>query len=129
MPPPVPPVVYLHLSAALAALAVGTLQLARPKGTGPHKARGWTWAALMATVAVSSLWIPAFLHFTWIHVFTAVTFVALPLGLWRIHHGDVRGHARAMTWLYSGGLVIAGAFTLVPGRMLGNLVWKGCWAC
>jgi uncharacterized membrane protein len=127
--PTVPAVVYVHLSAALAALVLGTLQLARAKGTLSHRALGWTWVALMLTVAVSSLWIPAFLHFTWIHVFTAVTLVSIPIALWRIRDGNVRAHASTMKWTYLGGLVIAGAFTLVPGRLLGNLLWKGCWAC
>lgn len=129
MPHVVPPVVYVHLFAAVAAIGLGVFQLARPKGTGPHRAIGWMWVALMATVAVSSLWIPWFLHFTWIHVFTLVTAITLPLAIWRIRRGNVRGHASAMTWLFTGGLVIAGAFTLVPGRLLGNLLWKGCWAC
>lgn len=94
----VPPLVYLHLFAALAARVLGSLQPARVKGTSLHKAMGWAWVALMLTIAVNSLWIPAF-------------------------------HAGTMKWTYIGGLVIAGAFTLVPGRLLGDLVWKGCWAC
>ncbi len=125
----VAPVVYLHMFAALAALVAGTVQLLRPKGTGAHKAIGWTWVALMAAVAASSLWIPAFLQFGWIHLFTLLTAIVLPLGIWRIRHGDVRGHAGAMRNLYIGGLVIAGVFTLSPGRLLGDLLWKGCWAC
>ena len=36
----VPPVVYLHMFAALAALVIGTVQLARVKGTASHKAIG-----------------------------------------------------------------------------------------
>ncbi len=63
------------------------------------------------------------------HVFTLVTAIALPLALWRVRHGDVAGHAGTMKGLYAGGLVIAGAFTFMPGRLLGDLVWKGCWAC
>jgi uncharacterized membrane protein len=125
----VTPVVYVHMMAALAALVIGTVQLLRPKGTGAHKAIGWTWVALMVTVAVSSLWIPAFLQLGWIHLFTLLTAIVLPLGIWRIRHGDMRGHAGAMRNLYIGGLVIAGVFTLSPGRLLGDLLWKGCWAC
>jgi len=125
----VPPVVYLHLAAATTAIVLGGVQLARPKGTGPHRVLGWTWVAAMLTLAVSSLWIPAFLHFTWIHLFTLLTLVMLPLALYKIRHGNVAGHARSMKGLYIGGLVIAGIFTLVPGRLLGNLLWKGCWAC
>jgi uncharacterized membrane protein len=32
-----------------------------------------------------------------------------------------------MRGLYIGRLVIAGVFTLIPGRLLGNLLWKGTW--
>jgi len=125
----VPPVDYLHMCAALGALVVGSVQLARPNGTGSHKAIGWTWVALMGTVAASSLWIPAFLQFGWIHLFTLLTAIVLPLGIWHIRHGNVPGHAGAMRNLCIGGLVIAGVFTLSPGRLLGNLLWKGGWAC
>lgn len=124
---PVPPVIYLHLTCAVAALVLGAVQLARTKGTASHRLAGWVFVALMLTVAISSLWIPSFLHLTWIHVFTLITLVSLPLALWRIRHGNVRGHAAAMKGLYIGGLVIAGIFTLVPGRLLGNLLWKGVW--
>ena len=124
---PVPPVIYLHLTCAVAALVLGSVQLARVKGTPSHRFFGWIFVALMLTVAISSLWIPSFLHLTWIHVFTLITLVSLPLALWRIRHGNVRGHAAAMKGLYIGGLVIAGIFTLVPGRLLGNLLWKGAW--
>jgi len=125
----VPPVIYIHMFAALSALAIGSVQLARVKGTASHKATGWVWVALMLTVAITSLWIPAFLHFTWIHIFTLVTLIALPLAIIRIRQGKVKNHAAAMKGLYIGGLIVAGVFTLVPGRLLGNLVWKGCWAC
>src|SRR5205814_6750719 len=102
-------------------------QLARPKGTGSHRQLGWLFIMLMLTVAVSSLWIPSFLHFTWIHLFTLLTLVSLPLAIWRIRRGDVGAHARAMKGLYIGGLVIAGVFTLIPGRLLGNLLFNRVW--
>jgi uncharacterized membrane protein len=124
---PVPPVTYVHLAAAVAALVIGTIQLARTKGTPSHRRIGWTWVTLMFIVAVSSLWLPSFLHFTWIHIFTLITLISLPLALWRIRHGNVAGHAAAMKGLYIGGLVVAGIFTLIPGRLLGNLLWKGAW--
>ena len=123
----VPIVIYIHLTAAIAALVLGTIQLARVKGTTSHRMAGWVFVALMLTVAISSLWIPSFLHLTWIHVFTLVTLISLPLALWHIRHGNVRGHAGAMRGLYIGGLIIAGVFTLVPGRLIGNLISKGVW--
>jgi uncharacterized membrane protein len=123
----VAPVVYFHLFAALAALIVGTVQMIRPKGVGHHRLLGRVWVALMFFVAISSLWIPAFLHFSWIHLFTLATLVGLPLAVWRIRTGNIAAHARGMRGLYFGGLVIAGIFTLAPGRLLGNLLWTGHW--
>jgi uncharacterized membrane protein len=121
--PAVPLPVLIHLSAAICALALGTVMLVRRKGTLSHKFWGRIWAGLMLTVAVSSLWIPSFLHLTWIHLFTLLTFVSLPLAIYKIRRGNVKGHAASMKGLFIGGLVIAGMFTLVPGRILGNLLW------
>jgi uncharacterized membrane protein len=124
LPAAIPVPVLVHLAAAVSALLLGIVMLARRKGTVLHKALGRTWVALMLTVAVSSLWMPRFLHFTWIHSFTLLTLVSIPLAIYRIRTGDVKGHARTMKGLFFGGLVIAGIFTLVPGRMLGNLLWS-----
>jgi uncharacterized membrane protein len=122
-----PLVVYVHFIAALAAMAIGAVQLARPKGTAGHRVIGWSWAALMMVVVLSSLWIPAFLAFTWIHVFTLFVMVTLPLALYRAHRGEVAGHAKGMRGIYVGGLIVAGVFAFMPGRVLGNLLWKGVW--
>ena len=122
-----PLVVYVHFIAALAAMAIGAVQLVRPKGTAGHRVIGWTWAALMMVVALSSLWIPAFLAFTWIHLFTLFVMVTLPLALYRAHRGEVAGHAKGMRGIYIGGLIVAGVFAFMPGRVLGNLLWKGVW--
>lgn len=122
-----PLVVYVHFIAALAAMAIGAVQLVRPKGTAGHRVIGWTWAALMMVVALSSLWIPAFLAFTWIHLFTLFVMVTLPLALYRAHRGEIAGHAKGMRGIYIGGLIVAGAFAFMPGRVLGNLLWRGVW--
>jgi uncharacterized membrane protein len=51
------PEIQLHAFAALAAFALGVLQLAAPKGTLPHRTIGWIWVVLMVIVAVTSFWI------------------------------------------------------------------------
>ena len=89
MPAAIPMPILLHLTAALSALVFGVVMLARRKGTASHKVLGRVWVVLMLTVAISSLWIPRFLHFTWIHLFTLLTLVSLPLALYRIRTGDV----------------------------------------
>jgi uncharacterized membrane protein len=119
----IPLPILIHLCVAFCALALGVVMLARRKGTLSHKFWGRIWVGLMLTVAISSLWIPRFLHFTWIHLFTLLTLVLLPLAIYRIRRGNVRGHAAAMKGLFIGGLVVAGIFTLIPGRILGNLLW------
>ena len=43
--------------AAMAAFALGAVQLAAPKGTLPHRTIGWLWVALMVTVTTTSFWI------------------------------------------------------------------------
>ena len=37
--------------------------------------------------------------------------------------GNVAAHRKAMRSMYVGGCVVAGIFTLLPGRLLGNAVW------
>ena len=113
------PPVTLHLASALAAFVLGGLLLSRRvKGDRAHRLLGWTWVGLMLSVAVSSLWIPAFLRFSWIHVFTALTFVSLANGVRFARGRNVQAHRRAMTGLYVGGMLVAGALALAPGRAL-----------
>ncbi len=51
------PAIPLHAAAAIAAFALGLVQLLAPKGTLPHRTLGWIWVALMVVVAGSSFWI------------------------------------------------------------------------
>jgi uncharacterized membrane protein len=95
-----PLVIRVHAFAPMAAFAVGLVQFAAPKGTLPHRAVGWSWTALMLTVAVSSL----FIHLLriwgpWspIHLLSLLVLVTLPLAVWATHRQEVRHHRRAMT--------------------------------
>ena len=111
----------LHAFAAMAAFALGVVQLTAPKGTLPHRTLGWIWVALMAAVAISSFWIHQIrLLGPWspIHLLSIFTLVMLPLGVWRAHRHDVNAHRRTMIGIFTGALVIAGLFTFVPGRIM-----------
>ena len=120
-----PLVVVIHRVAALSALFLRSLQLARLEGTPGRRELGGTWVALMLAVAISSSWIPRFLELTWIPLFTLLTLFGLPVELWSAHRGDVAAHRRHMKNLYLAGMVIAGIFTLLPGRFLGHAAWNG----
>lgn len=47
----------------------------------------------------------------------------LPLGVWYAHRHRVVDHRRVMIGLFSGALVIAGLFTLLPGRIMHAVVF------
>lgn len=113
-------VICVHLFAALTALAIGTVLMLRVKGTTLHKILGWTWVIAMGTTAVSSLFIKVINpgHFSFIHLLSGWTIVGLPGAVYAIKRGKVATHRRAMTGMFVGGLLLAGLFTFLPGRLL-----------
>jgi uncharacterized membrane protein len=123
------PIVFIHLVAALAALVLGAVQLLGRPGTRSHRLMGWTWVLIMGIAALSSAAIrgyrlPNIAGFSPIHLLTLLTLVQLPMGVWFVRRGNVRAHRWVMRSMYAGGCVVAGLFTLVPGRFLGDLLWK-----
>jgi uncharacterized membrane protein len=115
------PAIPVHAFAAMAAFALGLVQFALPKGRLPRRTVGWIWVALMAAVAISSLWIHQIRllgPFSPIHLLSIFTLVMLPLAVWRAHTHQVAAHRRAMIALFAGALLIAGLFTLLPGRIM-----------
>ena len=115
------PAIPVHAFAAMIAFVLGVVQLAAPKGTLPHRTLGWIWVGLMLSVAVSSFWIHQIrLAGPWspIHLLSIFTLVTVPLGVWRAHRHQVADHRRIMTLIFSGALVVAGLFTLLPGRIM-----------
>jgi uncharacterized membrane protein len=120
------PVIQVHAFSALAALAVGILQLSAPKGTLPHRTIGWVWVALMVLVAGSSFWINGFRligSFSPIHLLSIFTLAVLPLAVLHAHRHRVDRHRNAMISIFVGALVIAGLFTLWPGRIMHAVVF------
>jgi uncharacterized membrane protein len=125
-----PPAIQLHAISAMAAFALGTYLLNGRKGVRVHRVLGWAWAALMLVVAVSSLWIsgtsPRLIGpFGPIHLLTVMVLVLLPTALYFARRHRVTGHAKTMRGLYWGALVIAGGFTLLPGRIMHAVVFGG----
>jgi uncharacterized membrane protein len=118
--------VQIHAVAALAALVLGALVLFRLKGTPLHKAMGRAWVVLMLVAAGSSIFINEIRligPFSPIHIFSVVTFVGVAQGIIEIRRGNVRAHRAAMQGLYFFALIIAGAFTLLPGRRMHDVLF------
>jgi uncharacterized membrane protein len=120
------PAIQLHAFAALAAFGIGAVQLAAPKGTLPHRTIGWIWVALMVTVAMTSFWIHELRVWgPWspIHLLSIFTLTMLPLAVMHARRHRVGNHRNAMTTIFIGALVIAGLFTLLPGRIMHAVVF------
>lgn len=117
------PAIWIHLSAALAALALGASVFLARKGTLLHRVSGRVWAGLMLVAAISSFWIRGNGSYSWIHLLSIVTVVLLAGVVYAAMSGHIRRHRAGVIALYSGSLVTAGLFALLPGRLLGKMVW------
>jgi uncharacterized membrane protein len=116
----------IHAFAALGAFALGLFQLAAPKRTVRHRITGWLWVSLMATVVVTSfgihemrMWGP----WSWIHLLSVFTGIMLPVGVVHARRHRIRQHRATMIWIFAGALIVAGIFTLRPGRIMHDVVF------
>jgi uncharacterized membrane protein len=124
------PVVLIHLFAALSATALGPAALLmrwriqRPK---LHRAFGYAWVTMMGATALSALFIRSEINigspFSWIHLLIPVTLGSLIAAFWFLAKGQIRAHRNTMISLYASACLIAGGFTLLPGRFLGQFIW------
>ena len=129
------PIVDVHMTAALAATANGPFalwaRLGRQQHPKLHRAFGYAWVTLMVIAAVSAIFIR---HSTLallggcslIHLLIPVSLGMIVGAFWFLARGNITGHRKTMQGLYIGACVVAGGFTLLPGRFLGQLVW-GQW--
>lgn len=121
-----PPAIILHATCAILAMLIGAVVLFRRKGTPLHKALGRIWVVLMLIVATSALFINEirmFGPFSPIHLLVLVTYAGIGNGLWQIRHRNVAGHRASMQATYIGALLLAGAFTLMPGRRMHDVLF------
>lgn len=115
-----PLAIKLHLSAAVAALLIGATQMLRIKGDRVHRILGWSWVVLMFATALSSFFVRGLNHgqFSPIHALSAYVLIALPLGVVAARRGNIAAHRGWMTGLFCFALLVAGAFTFLPGRLM-----------
>jgi uncharacterized membrane protein len=133
------PVMAVHLTAALSALLIGPIALWARRGQAAeqlprprlHRAAGYAWVTLMLMTALSALFIrdvrlPNVGGYTPIHLLIPVILVTLYRAFRDLAAGNTQGHRQRMQWLYFSACVVSGAFTLLPQRYLGQLLW-GQW--
>ena len=118
--------IQLHAVAAMTAFALGVVQLNAPKGTLPHRTIGWVWVVLILAVAISAFWIHNIrLWGPWspIHLLAIFTLVMVPIAVLHARRHRVMQYRIAMISIFFGALVVAGAFTFFPGRIMHAVVF------
>lgn len=127
------PVIAVHMTAALLATVTGPVALWARRGRAQHprlhRAFGYAWVTLMVVTAVSAVFIrdrslPNLAGYTPIHLLVPITLAGLVGAFWRLAQRDIAAHRSIMQNLYFGACVAAGAFTLLPQRYLGHLLWS-----
>ncbi|MFY0684460.1 MAG: DUF2306 domain-containing protein [Balneola sp.] len=118
---------HLHLITVVPCFFIGTLLLIIQKGTNVHKNLGRIYMCLMLVTAFITLFMqsqvgPRVLnHFGFIHSFSFLTIYTVPTAYLAIKKGNIQSHKRKMILLYFGAIIIAGGFTLTPGRYLHSI--------
>ncbi len=124
--------IAVHMTAAIAAVALGPVALWARRGTTQrpklHRAFGYAWVTLMVTAAISAIFIrdyslPNIAGYTPIHLLVPLTLVTLFAAFRALAQGRIQAHRKHMTTLYISACIVAGAFTLLPSRYLGNLIF------
>jgi len=119
--------IQIHLVTVIPAFFLGTwLIFFSTKGSHIHRILGSVYLTLMTITAVAAIFIRSLNpgHLSWIHIFVPLTLFGVFRAIWRIRRKDVRGHRAAMLGVYFGGLIVAGALTFYPGRLMYRLFFE-----
>jgi uncharacterized membrane protein len=126
-----PLAVRLHVITVVPAFFLGAwLILVSRKGRRFHRSLGYVYLALMTFTAITSVFVHQIMPkapfgLSPIHLFVPLTLFAVVGALRGAWTHNIPMHRRSMILLYVlyvGGLVIAGAFTFLPGRIMHAVV-------
>jgi uncharacterized membrane protein len=114
-----PVMIQIHVAAAMLSLLSGAWQALNRKSGPVHKTMGWVFVTAMTATAISSFWISGIRpdKFSPIHLLSILTLITLPMAVYARRTGNIKRHKWGMIQLFAA-LVIAGAFTLLPGRIM-----------
>ena len=121
-----PVAIQIHVAAVIPAALIGPYMFWARKGTPVHRLVGKVWLGLMIIVALSSFFIHEinlFMGFSPIHLISAYVLVGAWLAYRSARQHRIVAHKRQVLGLYLGGIVGAGVFTLLPGRIMNKVVF------
>jgi uncharacterized membrane protein len=117
-----------HVITALVAVIIGGIQLISTKGTRQHQVLGYLWVSMMMYVSISSFFISEIQlwgTFSPIHLLSAWTVITLCTGIYFARTGNIKAHQLNMQLLYGLALILTGLFTLLPNRVMGQMLFGG----
>ena len=97
------PAIQVHVAAAVLAIALGAYQFLARKGSIPHRIIGWAWVILLASICLSSFFIPGSVFIGPIsvfHVLSVYTLWSLYMGARAARRHEVADHKSYMIWIY-----------------------------
>lgn len=109
-----------HLITVIPAIPLGTYVILSRKGGARHKLLGKIWLSLMFVTAISTIFIRNVNdgQFSWIHLFTLLTFIAIPQAIVSARQGRIEAHKKHVRNFFIGALVIASLTAFTPGRTM-----------
>ncbi|TVR07478.1 MAG: DUF2306 domain-containing protein [Salinarimonadaceae bacterium] len=113
--------VQIHTIAAFGAIFLGAAQFTTVRGSGLHRVLGYGWVSLMLVTTLSSFLIsvnPIIGRFSWIHGLSVFTTVMVIVAIVMARRGRIEAHRAIMINLFLFALLLTGAFTLLPGRVM-----------
>ena len=124
--------VQLHVFTVVPAFFLGSwLIFFSRKGARYHRAIGYVYLTLMTVTSITALFVHTimpngpFFGFSPIHLFVPLTLSGVVGALYYARRHNIKAHRRSMLGVYIGGLLIAGSFTLLPGRIMHTIVFGG----
>ena len=121
-----PQPIAVHAIAAMAAIVLGGVQFCMKKGGAVHKFLGRIWLGLMLLVAITSffihrieLWGP----YSPIHLLSLWTIFSVGLAVYYVRVGNIKRHKQVMLAFYWMALILTGVFTLLPGRVMHQIIF------
>ena len=115
----------LHAIMAIVAVILGGIQLSMKKGGAIHKLLGRIWVGLMLIVAITSFFInetKMWGDYSPIHLLSLWTIFILGVGVYYARVGNIKRHKQVMITTYFFALILTGFFTLMPGRVMHQIL-------
>lgn len=124
-----PLAVQVHVFTVVPAFLIGTwLIFFSTKGARFHRALGFTYLVLMTITSVAAIFVheinpKGFMGWSFIHLFVPLTLFGVFGALRGAWTHDIPLHRNSMIGVYIGGILIAGGFAFMPGRIMHQVIF------